>query len=64
MLLFSFSICNCDSYSFVVKRFVLTSWMQVYGNNVEIQALCEMYNRPIHIYSYTTGTTVFCVNGR
>lgn len=30
------------------------SW-QVYGNNVEIQVMCEMYNRPIHIYSYTTG---------
>nr|GMD71351.1 OTU domain-containing protein 5-B-like [Ipomoea batatas] len=27
---------------------------KVYGNNVEIQALCEMYNRPIHIYSYST----------
>lgn len=27
---------------------------KVYGNNVEIQALAEMYNRPIHIYSYTT----------
>ncbi|CAK9184694.1 unnamed protein product [Ilex paraguariensis] len=27
---------------------------QVYGNNVEIQALSEMYNRPIHIYSYST----------
>ncbi|EEF38566.1 OVARIAN TUMOR DOMAIN-containing deubiquitinating enzyme 6 isoform X2 [Ricinus communis] len=27
---------------------------KVYGNNVEIQALSEMYNRPIHIYSYTT----------
>ncbi|XP_059314892.1 OVARIAN TUMOR DOMAIN-containing deubiquitinating enzyme 6-like isoform X1 [Lycium ferocissimum] len=26
---------------------------KVYGNNVEIQALCEMYNRPIHIYSYS-----------
>lgn len=63
MLLCSFFICNCDSHGFVVKRFVLTSWMQVYGNNVEIQALCEMYNRPIHIYSYTTGTAVFCVNG-
>ncbi|KAJ7948020.1 OTU domain-containing protein 5-like [Quillaja saponaria] len=25
---------------------------KVYGNNVEIQALSEMYNRPIHIYSY------------
>ncbi|TYH09834.1 hypothetical protein ES288_A07G129200v1 [Gossypium darwinii] len=27
----------------------------VYGNNVEIQALSEMYNRPIHIYSYSIG---------
>ncbi|KAL3530365.1 hypothetical protein ACH5RR_009687 [Cinchona calisaya] len=27
---------------------------KVYGNNVEIQALSEMYNRPIHICSYTT----------
>ncbi|XP_065865758.1 OVARIAN TUMOR DOMAIN-containing deubiquitinating enzyme 6 [Euphorbia lathyris] len=27
---------------------------KVYGNNVEIQALSEMYNRPIHIYSYST----------
>ncbi|KAJ0973390.1 hypothetical protein J5N97_021349 [Dioscorea zingiberensis] len=27
---------------------------QVYGNNTEIQAFSEMYNRPIHIYSYST----------
>ncbi|XP_021720524.1 OTU domain-containing protein 5-like [Chenopodium quinoa] len=27
---------------------------KVYGNNAEIQALSEMYNRPIHIYSYST----------
>ncbi|KAH9623537.1 hypothetical protein KSS87_014711 [Heliosperma pusillum] len=27
---------------------------KVYGNNVEIQSLSEMYNRPIHIYSYST----------
>jgi OTU domain-containing protein 5 len=27
---------------------------KVYGNNVEIQALAEIYNRPIHIYSYST----------
>ncbi|CAA6663748.1 unnamed protein product [Spirodela intermedia] len=27
---------------------------KVYGNNMEIQALSEMYNRPIHIYSYST----------
>lgn len=26
---------------------------KVYGNNMEIQALAEMYNRPIHIYSYS-----------
>ncbi|KAE8733050.1 hypothetical protein F3Y22_tig00001644pilonHSYRG00465 [Hibiscus syriacus] len=26
---------------------------KVYGNNVEIQALSEMYNRPIHIYFYS-----------
>ncbi|CAD6263809.1 unnamed protein product [Miscanthus lutarioriparius] len=26
---------------------------KVYGNNVEIQAFAEMYNRPIHIYSYS-----------
>lgn len=27
---------------------------KVYGNNAEIQAFCEMYNRPIHIYCYST----------
>ncbi|RWR83552.1 hypothetical protein CKAN_01231000 [Cinnamomum micranthum f. kanehirae] len=27
---------------------------KVYGNNIEIQALSEIYNRPIHIYSYST----------
>ncbi|KAI7990885.1 OTU domain-containing protein 5-B [Camellia lanceoleosa] len=27
---------------------------KVYGNNMEIQALAEMYNRPIHIYAYST----------
>ncbi|XP_039012904.1 OVARIAN TUMOR DOMAIN-containing deubiquitinating enzyme 6-like isoform X1 [Hibiscus syriacus] len=26
---------------------------KVYGNNAEIQAMSEMYNRPIHIYSYS-----------
>ncbi|XP_022728068.1 OTU domain-containing protein 5-like [Durio zibethinus] len=26
---------------------------KVYGNNVEIQALLEMYKRPIHVYSYS-----------
>lgn len=27
---------------------------KVYGNNLEIQAFSEMYNRPIHIYRYST----------
>lgn len=35
-------------------------WVQVYGNNMEIQALSEMYNRPIHIYSYSTGIILSC----
>ncbi|KAJ7529941.1 hypothetical protein O6H91_15G072000 [Diphasiastrum complanatum] len=26
---------------------------KVYGNNLEIQAMAEMYNRPIHIHSYS-----------
>ncbi|XP_031259873.1 OVARIAN TUMOR DOMAIN-containing deubiquitinating enzyme 6-like [Pistacia vera] len=34
--------------------YIFLTWVQVYGNNVEIQALSEMYNRPIHIYSYST----------
>jgi len=27
---------------------------KVCGNNIELQAFAEMYNRPIHIYSYST----------
>ena len=27
----------------------------VHGNHLEIQALSEMYNRPVHIFSYSTG---------
>ena len=32
------------------KRF-----LGVHGNHLEIQALSEMYNRPIHIYCYSAG---------
>ncbi|XP_020964361.1 OTU domain-containing protein 5 isoform X1 [Arachis ipaensis] len=35
---------------------------KVYGNNVEIQAICEMYNRPIHIYSYSTAVDAEPIN--
>jgi OTU domain-containing protein 5 len=34
---------------------LVVCFVKVYGNNVEIQAFAEMYNRPIHIYSYSTG---------
>lgn len=27
---------------------------QCYGNNIEMQAMAEMYNRPIEVYQYTT----------
>ena len=29
--------------------------VQVHGNHLEIQALSELYNRPIHIYCYSPG---------
>jgi OTU domain-containing protein 5 len=29
--------------------------IQVHGNHLEIQALSELYNRPIHIYCYSPG---------
>lgn len=40
---------------FWIQAKLVRSFWQVYGNNVEIQAMCEMYNRPIHIYSYSIG---------
>ncbi|KAL3324895.1 hypothetical protein AABB24_038813 [Solanum stoloniferum] len=42
-----------DSEAYDLVRQMCIDYM-VYGNNVEIQALSEMYNRPIHIYSYST----------
>ncbi|KDP39838.1 hypothetical protein JCGZ_04183 [Jatropha curcas] len=42
-----------DSEAYDLIRQMCIDYM-VYGNNVEIQALSEMYNRPIHIYSYST----------
>ena len=32
---------------------------QCYGNNIEMQAIAEMYNRPIEVYQYTTGEWPF-----
>ncbi|KVI08416.1 Ovarian tumor, otubain [Cynara cardunculus var. scolymus] len=42
-----------DSEAYDLVRQMCIDYM-VYGNNVEIQALSEMYNRPIHIYSYSS----------
>ena len=40
------------------KRF-----LGVHGNHLEIQALSEMYNRPIHIYCYSAEPiNIFQVN--
>ena len=39
------------------KRF-----LGVHGNHLEIQALSEMYNRPIHIYCYSAGESLCCHN--
>ncbi|XP_076918530.1 OVARIAN TUMOR DOMAIN-containing deubiquitinating enzyme 6-like [Bidens hawaiensis] len=46
-----FSQFITEGFTFYCKR---KRRDKVYGNNVEIQALSEMYNRPIHIYSYST----------
>ena len=32
--------------------------IQVHGNHLEIQALSELYNRPIHIYCYSPGREI------
>jgi hypothetical protein len=34
-------------------------YLGVHGNHLEIQALSEMYNRPIHIYCYSAGKEFF-----
>lgn len=28
---------------------------RTHGNHIEIQAMCEMYNRPIEVFCYTKG---------
>lgn len=53
---------NRDHYSqFVTENFAAYCKRKrrdrVYGNNLEIQALSEMYNRPIQVFCYGTGVT-------
>lgn len=33
-----------------------------YGNNVEMQAIAEIYNRSIEVFQYTTGKYLMCVS--
>ena len=49
---------NSDYYSQYVTEDILEyvarkRYLGVHGNHLEIQALSEMYNRPIHIYCYS-----------
>ncbi|KAG6475371.1 hypothetical protein ZIOFF_064589 [Zingiber officinale] len=46
-----------DAEAYDMARQMCVDYL-VYGNNIEIQAFAEMYNRPIHIYSYSTGSYV------
>ncbi len=51
---------NSDYYSQYITEDIETyverkRYLHVHGNHLEIQALSEMYSRPIHIYSYGTG---------
>jgi OTU domain-containing protein 5 len=55
---------NSDYYSQYVTEDIADyierkRYLGVHGNHLEIQALSEMYNRPIHIYCYSSGQTFF-----
>ena len=38
-----------DIHEYIARK----RYLGVHGNHLEIQALSEMYNRPIHIYCYS-----------
>ena len=51
---------NADYYSQYVTEDIADyierkRYLGVHGNHLEIQAMSELYNRPIHIYCYSTG---------
>jgi len=55
-----FQAQNSDYYSQYVTEDISDyierkRYLGVHGNHLEIQALSEMYNRPIHIYCYSAG---------
>ena len=49
-----FSQYMTENFSDYVRR---KRRSHVHGNHLEIQALAEMYCRPIHIYCYSSGDT-------
>lgn len=32
-----------------------------HGNHIEMQAMCEIYNRTIEVYQYGTGKAISCI---
>lgn len=53
---------NADYYSHYVTEDFTTYLNRkrmdnCHGNHLEIQAMCEIYNRPIEVYQYSIGET-------
>lgn len=63
---FNFQAKNADYYSsYVTEDF--TTYLNrkrmdnCHGNHLEIQAMCEIYNRPIEVYQYSVGRYMFLI---
>ena len=61
--MFSFQMKNADYFSnYVTEDF--TTYINrkrknnCHGNHIEMQAMAEMYNRPVEVYQYSTGESV------
>ena len=60
MFLIFFQAKNADFFShYVTEDFQeylnRKSFDHIHGNHLEIQAMSEMYNRPIEVYQYSMG---------
>lgn len=63
LLFFFFQMKNADYFSnYVTEDF--TTYINrkrknnCHGNHIEMQAMAEMYNRPVEVYQYSTGESV------
>ena len=64
ILCFLFQLKNADYFSqYVTEDFngyiMRKRESHCHGNHVEIQAMCEIYNRTIEVYQYSTGRVLF-----